>query len=204
MPPLKEKVIPPEAEKSRPERQQEVKHKGANPPLSEPLRAAIEWGIAGAITGALGWAWMDSAAGSFNYELNNLIGCFFLGLGAAVMLYRSALSLGRAASAGAVLMISQYAAFSVFFPLMGESGLNLINGVTYLVPAVFDPRLRTRSFLLKVLAVSIASALVIIGILSALEDEPSLRFHWYWIITILSRLMIFGLFGYEIAQRRLR
>jgi hypothetical protein len=51
MPPLKQEVDPPDAEvilpnaeKSRPERQQGIKHKGANPPLAEQWRAAIEWG----------------------------------------------------------------------------------------------------------------------------------------------------------------
>jgi hypothetical protein len=44
MPPIKQEVDPPDAEKSRPERQQGIKHKGANPPLSEQWRAAHEWG----------------------------------------------------------------------------------------------------------------------------------------------------------------
>jgi len=203
VPPLKQEVDPPDAEKSQPERQQEVKQKGANPPLSEPLRAAIEWGIAGAITGVLGGAWIYWAAGSFSNGANNFIGNFILGLGTAVMLYRSALSLGRSAGAGAALMISRSAAYSVFL-LTRYSGFFLITIFTYLVPAVFDPRLRRRSLLLKVLAVSIASSLVGAGISASLTSQPRLYFHLFWMVTSLARAIIFGLFGYEIAQHRLR
>jgi uncharacterized membrane protein YagU involved in acid resistance len=95
-------------------------------------------------------------------------------------------------------MISRSLALPVFY-LLGNIVFNLIYGVAYLVPAAFDPRLRTRALLLKGLAVSIASALVIIGI-----TQSHGSFQSYWMVTSLARAIIFGLFGYEIAQHRLR
>jgi len=212
MPALKQEVRPPDAEKSPPERQREDQPKAANPRLSEPLRAAIEWGIAGAITGVVSWAWIYFVASSLhtNGNVNNLISNFLLGLGAAVMLYRSALSLGRTAGAGAVLMISRFAAYFVSFHLIGYRAFSIGYGnfliitiFTYLVPAVFDPRLRTRPLLLKVLAVSIASALVVYGIAVSVTGQPILNFNLQSMAGSIGRVIIFGLFGYEIARRRL-
>jgi hypothetical protein len=203
VPPLKQEVDPPDAEKSQPERQQEVRHKGANSPLSEPLRAAIVWGIAGAITGVLSWATMTNSAEVVRIYL---IGIFLLGLVAAIMLYRNALSLRRAAGAGAALIISQFAIYSFFgfHSLNGSSGFYLINGLTYLVPAVIDPRLRTRSLLLKVLAVSVAGGIVSMAMYGSLHGEYLLSFTFQSMAVSLMRGIIFGLFGYEIAQHRLR
>jgi hypothetical protein len=161
---------------------------------SKPSRAALEWGAVGAISYAVTVVqiYFPSSStfwNSFSFTLP-------FALAAVIMLYRSHLSLGRAAAAGAALAITRGFTAVISFPLIGGKGLLLISIFPTVVLALFDPRLRAPSVWLKVLAVGAGFGLVEIGLYPPLSSQLVL----YWVISGLGRGAVFALLGYEIAR----
>jgi hypothetical protein len=193
--PAREQGVPPEQPREGPQ-------KAANAGISKSWRTAILCGIAGAVPAIPGWALgyaavRSAAPGAAPPAAALIADDFLLGLVVAIVLYRGALSLGRAAGAGAALAILT----SGLVFLAGLIGY-LIVFAAFLVVAVFDPRLRTWSFLLKVLGVSIANGLGVIGAASLHQADRYLSYDVLWISVGLASGIILGLIGYELEQRR--
>jgi hypothetical protein len=184
-----------------PELAPEGQYKGADAGISKSWRTAIVCGIAGAVPAIPGWALGYAAVryaqpGAAPPLAALIADDFLLGLVVAIVLYRGALSLGRAAGAGAALAILS----SALVFLAGIAGY-LVVVAAFLVLAVFDPRLRTWPFLLKVLGVSILNGLGVIGAATLHQADRYLSYDVLWISVGLTSGIIVGLIGYELAQR---